>query len=360
MNNAPTLFIPGPVSVHPEIMEAMSQPMIGHRAPEFSDLMRDVVQGVQDVLQTKNRVYLSTSTATGLMEAAVRNTVKKRALNLVCGAFSQRWHHITVACGFEADSVGVDWGNAVRPDHVKMALEEADYDVVTVVHNETSTGVMNPVKSIVETIRENAPDAIICVDAVSSMSGVNIPVDEWGIDIILASVQKAWGLPPGFAVASVSERAFERSKGQPNKGYYFDFEAFEKYYLREQTPSTASIPHMYGMQRQIERIKKEGLMNRFERHKNMAEMTREWANNNGFELFSEDPYHSHTLTCIKNTRGIDVADLTKRLLDKGYRISNGYGQLKGQTFRIAHMADTQPEDLQKLLDTIDGILEDIG
>jgi aspartate aminotransferase-like enzyme len=207
------------------------------------------------------------------MEAAVRNTVKKRCLNLVCGAFSLRWHHVTTGCGFEADSVAVDWGDAIRPDHVKMALDEADYDVVTVVHNETSTGVMNPVKSICETIRENS-DALICVDAVSSMSGVNIPVDEWGIDIIVASVQKAWGLPPGFAVASVSDKALERSKDQPNKGYYFDFEVFEKYYNRDQTPSTASIPHMYGLQRQIERIKGEGLMNRFERHKKMAEMTR--------------------------------------------------------------------------------------
>ncbi|MCF7804858.1 MAG: alanine--glyoxylate aminotransferase family protein [Candidatus Marinimicrobia bacterium] len=356
MKNVPSLFIPGPVNVRPEIFEAMSQPMIGHRAPEFSDLYRDVVEGIQSVLQTENRIYLSTSTATGLMESAVRNTVKKRCLNLVCGAFSLRWHQITDACGLESDSVGVDWGNAVKPDDVKMALDEADYDVVTVVHNETSTGVMNPLKSIVETIRENS-DALILVDAVSSMSGVNIPVEDWGIDIVLASVQKAWGLPPGFAIMSVSDRALERSKSQPNKGYYFDFEVFEKYHQRAQTPSTASIPHLYGLQRQLELISDEGLMNRFDRHLSMAKRTRSWALEHGFELFSEDPYHSNTLTCIENTLDIDVAGLSSELVNRGYRISNGYGQLKGKTFRIAHMADTSMNELDELLATIDDILE---
>jgi len=355
MKNVPSLFIPGPVNVHPDIAEAMSQPMIGHRAPEFSELYWDVVEGVQSVLQTKNRVYLSTSSATGLMEAAVRNTVKKRALNLVCGAFSLRWHQITDACGFDSDSVGVEWGDAIKPEHVRMALGEADYDVITVVHNETSTGVMNPLKAITEVIREHS-DALILVDTVSSMSGVNIPVDDWGIDIALASVQKAWGLPPGFAVMSVSERALERAKDQPNKGYYFDFEVFEKYHQRGQTPSTPSIPHMYGLKRQIERIGEEGLLNRFDRHKSMAKRTQDWALNHGFELFAEDPYQSHTLTCIDNTLDVDVAELSNQLLERGFRISNGYGPLKGKTFRIAHMADTQPGDLDELLGHIDEIL----
>lgn len=356
MNTPPKLFIPGPVSVHPEILTAMNQPMIGHRTPEFSDLYHEIVDGVQNILQTKNRIFLGTNTATGFMEAAVRNTVKNRCLNLVCGAFSLRWHHITDGCGFDSDAVGVDWGNAIKPEHVELALKEADYDVVTLVHNETSTGVMNPLKSIIDVIRNNS-DALVLVDAVSSMSGVNIPVDDWGIDIALASVQKAWGLPPGFAVMSVSDRALERSKGQPNKGYYFDFEVFEKYHQRGQTPSTASIPHMYGLKHQIKRIRDEGLFNRFDRHKNMAEITRNWAKERGFAVFAESPYYSNTLTCIENSLDIDVADLSKQLLNRGYRISNGYGALKGKTFRIAHMADTQPEDLEELLGTIDKILE---
>jgi len=339
-------------------MEAMSQPMIGHRTPEFSALYQDVVKGVQSVLQTEKHIYLSTSSATGLMEAAVRNTVKNRCLNLVCGAFSLRWHEITTACGLAADSIGVDWGKAIRPEHVEMALREADYDVVTIVHNETSTGVMNPLREIADTIRQHS-DALILVDTVSSMSGVNIPVDDWGLDICLASVQKAWGLPPGFAVMSVSDRAIERSKDQPNKGYYFDFMEFEKYNAREQTPSTPSIPHMYGLQKQAKRIEAEGLTNRFERHRNMAKQTREWAAGHGFQMFSEEPYHSQTLSCIDNNLGIDITELSKRLVAEGYRISNGYGPLKGKTFRIAHMGDRQPEDLQKLLETIDRILPDL-
>jgi len=358
MNDVPRLFIPGPVSVHPEIVEAMSKPMIGHRTPEFSDLFWDVVKGIQKVLQTENRIYLSTSTATGLMEAAVRNTVKNRCLNLVCGAFSKRWHEMTAGCGLEADTLEVEWGHAIHPEDVKSALAKAQYDVVTVVHNETSTGVMNPLKDLVAAIRENS-NALILVDAVSSMSGVNIPVDELGIDICLASVQKAWGLPPGFAVASISQAALDASEGQPNKGYYFDFRVFEKYYQRGQTPTTASIPHLYGLQKQLQRIEEEGLSRRFNRHIQMAERTRDWAVNQGFELFSEALHHSNTLTCIDNTRDIDVAELSNQLLKRGYRISNGYGPLKGKAFRIAHMGDTQPEELQGLLDTIDGILKDL-
>lgn len=358
MNNVPKLFIPGPVSVHPDIMEAMSKPMIGHRTPEFSALFREVVAGVQNVLKTKNRIFLSTSTATGLMEAAVRNTVKNRCLNLVCGAFSKRWHDITVGCGLEADTVEVEWGHAVHPEDVKKALSKAQYDVITLVHNETSTGVMNPLEDLVTTIRENS-NALILVDAVSSMSGVDIPVDELGIDVCLASVQKAWGLPPGFAIASISQDALDASDGQPNKGYYFDFQVFEKYYQREQTPTTASIPHLYGLQRQLERIEEEGLERRFNRHIRMAEMTRDWAVDKGFELFSEPLHHSNTLTCVNNNLDVDVAELSSRLLGQGYRISNGYGSLKGKAFRIAHMGDTQPEDLQQLLDTIDGILNEL-
>ncbi|MBS1272077.1 MAG: Serine-pyruvate aminotransferase [Candidatus Marinimicrobia bacterium] len=355
MQTPPKLFIPGPVTVRPEILDAMNQPMIGHRTPEFSALYQEVVAGVQTVLQTENRVYLSTSSATGLMEAAVRNTVKNRCLNLVCGAFSLRWHHITDACGFKSDAVGIEWGDAINPEHVEMALDEADYDVVTIVHNETSTGVMNPLKGITEVIRDNS-DALILVDTVSSMSGVNIPVDDWGIDIALASVQKAWGLPPGFAVMSISDRALERSKDQPNKGYYFDFEVFEKYHQRGQTPSTPSLPHMYGLQRQLDRIGDEGLLNRFDRHKSMAARTREWALNHGFDIFAEEPYQSHTLTCIENTLDVDIAELSSQLLERGFRISNGYGPLKGKTFRIAHMADTQPDDLEELLGQLDEIL----
>jgi len=355
-SGVPELFIPGPVAVHQDVMEAMSKPMIGHRTPEFSALWRTVIEGVQEVLQTGNHIYLGTNTATGFMEAAVRNTVQKRCLNLVCGAFSLRWHHITTGCGFDADSIGVDWGEGIRPEHVKMALDEEDYDVVTIAHNETSTGVMNPLRSVVETIRENS-DALILVDATSSMSGVNIPVDEWGIDICLASVQKAWGLPPGFALMSVSDRAIERAESQNRKGYYFDFQVWEKYYAREQTPTTASVPHLYGLERQLGRIREEGMMNRFQRHKQMAERTREWALDRGFQLFSEEPYHSNTLTCIENTRGIDVGELSKHLLDRGYRISNGYGPLKGKSFRIAHMGDRQPEELGELLAEIDDILD---
>ena len=358
MSENAKFFLPGPVYVRDEIKEAMKGPTIGHRSKDFSALYEKIIKGIAEILLTEGRIYLSSSTATGLMEAAVRNVIQKSSLHLICGSFGQLWYNIAKSCGKDAVPLEVDWGKAIKPEAVRRALTEGNYDTVCITHNETSTGVMNPLKEISEVVKE-FKDVALIVDAVSSMAGIEIPVDEWGLDVCLASVQKAWALPPGFSIASVSELAFERSKNARNKGFYFDFEIFEKYHLRSQTISTASTPHMYALSKQIDDMLAVGMKNRYEKIIQMAEKVREWAEEN-FGLFAEEGYLSPTVTCIKNTKNIDVAGLLNKLSDKGYVIGSGYGKLKGETFRIGHMGDLNLNDIEMLLQTIDETIKEMG
>ncbi|MFB0516891.1 MAG: alanine--glyoxylate aminotransferase family protein [Candidatus Neomarinimicrobiota bacterium] len=355
----PKLFIPGPTPVTEDTMAAMSQPQIGHRTPEFSELWSEVTSGLEKVLGA-SKVFLFSNPATGIWEAAVRNTVKKCCLNLVNGAFSAKWHSATQACDLPCDILEKPWGKAIHPEEVDQALASGKYDVVTLVHNETSTGVMNSLEEIANLMTDKYPDVFFHVDAVSSMMGVEIRVDEWGLDTCFASVQKAWGLPAGFTVCALSERTLERSAEMKGKGYYFDFVVYDKYYKKQQTVYTPSIPHMYGLQKILRDVEREGLQHRYRRHQKMAETTRAWAFRHGQELYPEKGYESATLTAIRNVQGWDVNRLYDNLEDLGYRMDRGYGKLRGEVFRIAHMGAVMPEDLDAFLKTFDHVLTDEG
>ena len=350
------LFIPGPTEVRGEILRAMATPMIGHRSAEFSELYTRVISKLKKVLYTDQKVFLFTSSSTGAMESAVRNCSNKRILSCVVGAFSDRWNTIARANGKEADRIEVEWGKAMKPEMIDKALSTGKYDAVTLVHNETSTGVMSPIEEVAEVMRKY-PDVMFLVDAVSSMVGYKIEVDKLGIDVCLAGVQKCWALPPGLTVVTVSQKALEKAKTVENRGYYFDFLTFLKYDEgRNQTPTTPAISMIYALDKQLDDILAEGAEARFQRHKDMAILTRSWAKKH-FALFAEPGYESVTLTTVTNTKEISVADLNKELGNRGYAISNGYGKkLKEKTFRIAHMGDHTVEDVKKLLATIDDIL----
>jgi len=351
------LFIPGPVEVKDDVLKAMSAPMIGHRTGEYSDLQKSCAEMMQEVMFTKNDIVFSTSSGTGLMESAIRSCTKKRAIVFSVGAFGNRWHEIAVNNGVEADLYEVEWGNAITPEIIEKYLSTGKYDLMTITHNETSTGIMNPVKDLSEVWRKY-PEIIICMDTVSSLAGAKIEVDNLGVDYCVASSQKALGLPPGIAVGSVSEKAIESAKQVKNRGYYFDLLQLIKY-VREknhQYPSTPSISHMYALKYQLEKIlKKEGLENRFKRHSEMAKYVRQWANKN-FEIFpNKEEWASVTLTTIKNTKGFSIKELNQELGKVGFMISNGYGNLKEKTFRIAHMADTTIDEVKELLSHIERI-----
>ncbi len=351
------LFIPGPVEVSAEVLQVLSTPMIGHRSSDYSALQERVTKKVQQLMYTQNPVILSASSGTGLMEMAVRCTTEKRAIVFSMGAFGKRWYEIADGNGVPADKHEVEWGRAVTPDIVEQYLSTGKYDVATITHNETSTGVMNNAEELAPVFRKY-PDVVWCMDTVSSLAGVKIEVDKLGVDVCVSSSQKALGLPPGLSLASVSDKARQKAARIKTRGYYFDMLLLLKYIEERnfQYPSTPSIPHIFALDFQMDRILREGLENRFKRHAELAAMVQTWAKQY-FKMFADEKYASKTVTCIDNTREISVKDLNSELGKRGFMISNGYGSLKEKTFRIAHMADMQKEDVRELLDQIEDILK---
>lgn len=353
------LFIPGPIPVHPDILNAMATPMIGHRMKEYAELHKRVTTGLKKLMLTENRVFLATSSAFGVMEGAIRNLVGTRCANFCNGAFSDKWHDVTLRCGKQADAVRFDWGKPVTAQAVERTLATGKYDSMTLIHNETSTGVMSPLDEIAEVMRK-FPDVMFIVDTVSSMSALKIPVDELGIDSCIFGVQKAFALPPGLTVFSASEKALVRAAGMEGRGYYFDFMEFAANDDKNNTPSTPSISHVFAMDRQLERMFGEGLEKRWERHRDLAAYVRQWVTARGFELFPEPGAYSLTLTCTRNTRGIDLGTLKKQLAETGFAFDDGYGKIKGQTFRIAHMGDMTRNDLDELFGAMVSILPELA
>ncbi len=346
------LFIPGPIEIAPEILQAMATPMIGHRMPEYAQLHGSVTSGLKKVMGTGNRVFLATSSAFGVMEGAVRNLVKGRCVNFCNGAFSDKWHDVTRRCGKEADAVKVPWGKPITPELVEQALATGRYDSFTLIHNETSTGVMSPLGEIMA-VAGRYPDVISIIDTVSSMSALPIPVDELGIDVCIFGVQKAFALPPGLAIFSASEKSLERARSVEGRGYYFDFLEFALHDDKNNTPSTPCISLVYALAKQLERFAAEGLEQRWNRHRELATQVRQWATGRGLHFFVDEPYRSVTLTCIANNKGIDLKQLKGELGVRGYAFDDGYGKLKGETFRIAHMGDLLPNELKEFIAVID-------
>jgi len=349
------LFIPGPTHVREEILAAQTAPMIGHRAKDYSDLQAAVTPKLQKLLYTQQPVFMYACSGTGLMEGSLRQAVLKRALITVCGAFSKRWLEVARGNGVPADSVEIEMGQGFTPEMIDAALSKGDYDVLTLTFNETSTGVMNPLQETAALVREKYPDVLLLVDAVSAMAGAKIEFDAWGVDVVFASSQKCFALPPGLTIAAVSERAFERARQVPNRGYYFDFIDMLKYYERNQTPATPAISLIYALNKQMDDMLAEGLDNRWARHIEMAELVRAWARKH-WALFPDPRFLSNTVTTVTNTRGVSIGDLNKALAERGAMISNGYGTIKDKTFRIAHMGDLTVADIRWLLGQIDDIL----
>jgi aspartate aminotransferase-like enzyme len=350
------LFIPGPVDVAEDVLQKMATPMIGHRSKAASALQRGISEKLRKVFNTGEEILLSTSSGTGLMEGAIRSCTAKRAAVFSVGAFGKRWYEMALFNNVPADLFEVEWGKAVTPEMVDEVLATGKYDLITLTHNETSTGIMNPVDEISKVIRKY-PEVVYCLDTVSSMGGTKIDVDALGVDICITSSQKAMALPPGMAACSFSQKAVERARTVPHRGLYFDLLSLYDYIQKKdyQYPSTPSLSHMFAMDYQLDKMLAEGLDNRYRRHAECAQIVRDWAKKY-FDIFTDERYLSNTLTVITNTRGISVADLNKELGRRGYQISNGYGNMKEKTFRIAHMAECTKADIEELLRTIEDIL----
>jgi predicted phosphoserine aminotransferase len=355
------LFIPGPTDVLPEVLSAQTAPMIGHRSDEFEALFAKCEGQLQRLFETHHRVYIIASSGSGLQEAAIRNCVGGRVLCFVNGAFSQRWHDVAVGCDKQVIRIDVAWNTAVKPeivaDALRNALQDGPVDAVTVVHNETSTGVASPMGAIAATVRRLSPETLVLVDAVSSFGGTRIPVDEWGIDVLLTSSQKALALPPGLSFCSASDRAVERAGQVKGRGWYFDFLNLEKSLKKNTTPATPAISLMRSLSVQLDHIFAEGIEQRYARHAHLAQRTQQWAQERGFALMAEAGYRSPTVTTVTNTRQVDVEALNAFLAGEQMEISNGYGVYKDKAFRIAHMGEVNDADLDRLFAAIERYLE---
>ncbi|WP_114576042.1 alanine--glyoxylate aminotransferase family protein [Saliphagus sp. LR7] len=355
-----TLYIPGPTEVREEVIAEMAQPMFGHRMDRMTDLYTTVVEDTKEFLGTDNDVIVLTGSGTEFMESSMLNLVDESVLVTTCGSFSERQANVAERLGKDVDTLEYEWGRAVKPEDVREALEGSDgeYDAVTCVMNESSTGVRNPIEEIGDVVADY-PETYFVVDAVSALGGDYVDIDSHGIDVIFTSVQKAFAMPPGLAVCVVSDEAYEREVGKDSASWYGGFQRSLDYYDRKgQTHSTPAIPVMLAYRKQMKHMLDEGHDARDERHREMADYTREWAREH-FEMFPEEGYESRTVSCIENTRGIDVAATIEAVSEEYDMVfANGYGSDLGEeTFRIGHMGEHDVESVRALTDAIEDVAD---
>jgi aspartate aminotransferase-like enzyme len=354
------LFIPGPIAVSEKTLRAMAQPMIGHRSTDFVALYQSIQPGLQALMFTSDPVYLSTSSAWGVMEGSIRNLTQKKVLCCMNGAFSDKWLDVAQRCGLAAGALKSEWGQPIDPAALRAELATGQYDVVTLIHNETSCGCMSDLPALATVLRE-FPAVISIVDTVSSFSAMPIKKDELGIDVLITGSQKALALPPGLALLSPSKRALERAALCKTRGYYFDLLEFQKNHEAGMTPSTPVIPLIYALKSKLEDINAEGLENRYARHARLNQTVRDWVLAKGFKLFPKEGHGSVSLNCFANTLNVDLAALNKILKSKhGLVIDGGYGKLKGKTFRISNMGDETDATIAALLKSLGEALAELG
>jgi predicted phosphoserine aminotransferase len=349
-------FLPGPTEVHPDVLDAMRRPVIGHRGAEMRDLLAAVDEPLRRVFGTDRPVYISTSSATGFMEAAIRNLSRRRVLCMVGGAFGARFHAIAERSGRAADRLDVEWGLPHTPAGLREALaaEPGRYDLVTVVHSETSTGVLNPIAEFADVVA-GFDDVLLAVDGVTSVGGVGVDFDQSGLDFLLTGSQKALALPPGLAFAVASDRALERAASIPDRGYYFDLVEFDRRARDHSTTNTPAVSLFYALQTQLDRIEAEGLAARFARHRSMAARTWDWvdelaeATGETFGVLAPAGYRSPTVTTVLLPAGTSGVSIVKDLAGQGITIATGYGKLKETAIRIGHMGDHTEEELEVVL-----------
>lgn len=349
-------FLPGPTWVREDVLQAMTGPMMGHRSAGFKELYASLVPRLQQVFRTQADVLIATGSATLVMESAIVSTVGADVLNLTCGAFSERWHAICRDLGKSADRVEVPWGQAVDPELLRTALRRKKYEAVTMAHSETSTGVLNPIRELAEVVREES-DALVLVDTVSSLAGAPIEVDDWGLDVVLASTQKAMAVPPGLTLFSLSERAAKRAESVPNRGFYTDFLRYRDNHRKSSTVTTPAVSVFYALDRQLDVILNEGLETRWERHAALQAMTAKWGASKGVEFASQEGFRSPTISCLRPPSAIEAPALVAELASRGVVVGGGYGRWKPKTFRIGHMGEVRGRDLEELLSMIGEIID---
>jgi aspartate aminotransferase-like enzyme len=355
-----TFFLPGPTEVREEVMAAMMRPMIPHRGPEFEQLFERLQQGLRPVFKTERPVYISSSSATGMMEGAIRCAPPGRILCLVNGAFSERFAHIASMCGRDVDRYDVAWGQIHTIPQLEERLSIRKYSAITVVHSETSTGALNDVRAVSDCAHRRG---IFClIDSVSGLAGAELYFDEWNLDYVLTGSQKALALPPGLSFAVASSAYVDQANGTPGRGVYFDLVELDAYARRNQTPSTPALSLLYALEVQLQSIAAEGLEARWARHRAMATRTQEWitkiSDETGKRLVNIAPlgFQSPTVSAIRLPADLPADGFTAAVAKRGIVVGTGYGKLKPSTFRIGHMGDHNVETVERCLAACSSVL----
>ncbi len=349
-----TFFLPGPTEVRRPILEAMLQPMLPHRGAVFERLFARIQDGLKPVFRTTRPVYVSSSSATGLMEAAIRCCPPGPILALVNGAFSERFANIAQACERDTQVIAIPWGEVADLDVVETALRSRAFAAVTVVHSETSTGALTPLPPLAALAHRY--EAALLVDSVTGLAGAPVETDAWDVDFVLTGSQKALALPPGLAFGVASERFIARARDGVSRGLYFDLVEFEQYVHKNQTPNTPALSLLYATAAQCEYIAAETIEARWQRHTDMAMATHAWVDRltrdtgREFRVFATPGQRSPTVTAVTVPAGLAGDTIVKAVAQRGFVIGGGYGKLKTSTFRIGHMGDHSIHGLSRCLD----------
>jgi aspartate aminotransferase-like enzyme len=344
------LFTVGPVACRPEVLEEMAKQMFSHRSAEYRELHRETVERLQRFLETDNQVFLFPSSGSGVMEATVRNCVKRKLLCCVNGAFGKRYAEVARLNGREVVELRTQLGEPTTPERLEQMLKDhPDVEAVAITYNETSVGLINPLPELAEVVKSN--NKLLFVDAVSAMGGAELRVDEWGIDVCFSSSQKCFGVPPGLAVASVSEEALRCSEEAKDKGWYFNFKLYERYQQREwSTHMTPPIPQIAALRKELEIIDREGGKRaRLELYRRRSERIRHGIRELGLALFPRKGYESPTVTCVWAPEGMSGTEVYERMRERGFELAKGYGEIKERTFRIGNMGYIPWEDIEEML-----------
>jgi len=350
-----TFFLPGPTEVRQEVLQAMLKPMIPHRSSAFEDLFGRLQIGLRELFQTQRNVFVSASSGTGMMEAAIRAMPAGKILSLVNGAFSERFAHIAEMCGRQVDRYEVPWGEVHTVEGLDQYLAGGKYRAITVTHSETSTGALNAVRQMSDKAHEHG---VLClIDSVSGLGGAELRFDEWQLDYVLTGSQKALALPPGLAFSVASDEVVSLAAQATERGVYFDIVEMEKFAKTNQVPATPAFSLLYALDVQLAAIVNEGIQARWDRHAAMARLTGEWADRTaGIANIVKPEFRAPTVSTIRLPEGMNGRDFVKRVASSGIVVGTGYGKLADTTFRIGHMGDHTVETVARCLAACEGAL----
>ena len=358
------LRVPGPTPVPDDILEALSQPMINHRGPEFVELISRTTEQLKQVFMTRSDLYILTASGTGALEASIVNTLSPgdKVLAATAGAFGDRFTEIARTYGAQVRELQFDWGAPVDPEAIRRALrDDSGIKAVLVTHNETSTGITHPLEDIAKVVKGEF-DKLLLVDAVSSLGCVPLPVDGWRCDVVGTASQKGFMVPPGLAFVSVSEAGHAAQEAATMPRFYFDLQAAHRYLERGETPFTPNLTALYGLSLALDKLLDEGLENVYERHARIGHMTRDGIKSLGLELLAQDEESaSNTVTAVKLPDGIDGGKLVALArTEHNVVLAGGQGKLSGKVFRIGHLGHVSQEDIEEVLEALKNVLPKVG